>query len=103
MSKEIVLKVSADGKDIKLLYFDDAPIRDLGSYSITRASHVRFDEKHQGWRVHVIQPSGKEVPIAGFFKNRAAAIDYEIEVLQKSLFNDPEFVDSMFLQAQAQA
>lgn len=97
--KEIVVKISVDGKDLKLLYFDDAPVLDLGSYSITRASHVRFDEADQKWYVHVINPNGTEKRLDLGFVRRADAIDFEIEHLQASLMHDPSFADAMFPQA----
>ncbi len=53
----IKLRIAEDGV-VSGLWSDEIDWRDLGRLRITRASHVEFDEKAQGWTVQIGHPRG---------------------------------------------
>ena len=97
--KEIVLKISPDGKEVIFLYSDGMidTLGDMGTVKVMRASNVRFDEKDQMWKVYIINDDGTEQLVPKVqFKHRKDAIDFEIDVLQKLLKENSEAVNQLF-------
>jgi len=83
--RELVIKVSPDGKTVMFLYMDQHPALGLGKLEVQRASNVRFDPVDQRWRVYICRDDGSEYAWPGAFVNRGEAIDCEIDILQAKL------------------
>jgi hypothetical protein len=83
MNSKKVVKISSDGLSVRGLHTD--VLVGLGSQSVTRASHVEFDDGHEKWliRMAVGEEAGKTLKQR--FDRRDEAIKAEIEFLNESL------------------
>ena len=66
---------------IRLLYTDTLPLERLGPITVTRASHVEFDEDRQGWTVTLAD--GTQLP--GCWPKRSEALAAEVEAVNARL------------------
>lgn len=80
--RELVLKISSDGKDVVSLFSEALPIDFLGPVNIVRATDVRFNNDYKKWEIFLIQ-EGRVLPDR--FARRSEAIDYEVEYLNERL------------------
>lgn len=88
------IRISPDGMEILLLYDDNLMME--GRKRVVRASHVKFHEEDQLWRVHELFADGSELKHEEGFESRHGAIAYEIGILETRLEQEPETVESMF-------
>lgn len=73
------MTISAGG-EVRALYSDRLPLREVGRLTVSRASNVEFDERAQEWVA--VTPDGREIARG---RDRDAVIRREVEVLQEAL------------------
>ena len=79
--RELVFRISPDGKQVVSLYSDALNLLKHGQAQVVRATDVFFDEEVQKWRVNVF---GAGI-LKEAFGRREDAIAYETEVLNRLL------------------
>jgi hypothetical protein len=87
--QETVVKVTKGG-EVYFLYNDGSPLIQLGSCAMQRASNVVWNEKEQGWEVIFNIPTNGEIqkiPNGTIFKDRSEAVQFEVKLLSKYLFD----------------
>lgn len=80
--RELVLKISPDGKDVVSLFSEVFPVGFLGIVNITRATDVRFDNECGKWEIYIIQ---ERRVLPEKFTKRSEAIEHEVEYLNERL------------------
>ena len=84
-SKEKTILISPNG-DICFVYEDGHPGLDLGNARMERVSQVTWEEKTQLWAVTLLLGPNKGQTITDdSWKDRAAAIQWEIDYFNKNL------------------
>lgn len=78
--KDHVFMVDASG-DLDGLYTDIVDLRSLGTLNVERASHVEFDNEHQGWTVSFSDGQS----LCRVFTSRDEALAAEVVYLQSRL------------------
>ena len=81
MSIDMVIQIDKQG-NIKTLYRDGNPCRDMGIPKIHRASDVKFNNETQKWEIF---EHGNKIGKPHFYREHA--IQEEIEILENRLIN----------------
>lgn len=88
---EFTTRISPNGKEVLMLYYDDDPLMGLGGHKqVVRASNVRFDEDKQLWYVFERMPDGSEEKWPIGFAKRSDAIQCEIKMLEVRLVREDQ-------------
>ena len=69
------------GGIVRTLYTDRLPLARLGRLTVTRASHVEYDNARQGWTVELA--GGTHLP--GVWASREEALRAEAEAVARQL------------------
>lgn len=81
MSIDMVIRIDKEG-NIKTLYRDQNPCRDMGRPKIHRASDIKFDNEFQKWEIFEY---GKKIGHSHYYREHA--VKEEIEILENRLWN----------------
>ena len=78
---DMVIQITSNG-NIKTLYRDRSPVRDMGIPKIHRASNVKFNNDTQKWEIF---ENGMKIGNSHYYREHA--IKEEIEILENRLLN----------------
>lgn len=78
---DMVIQITPNG-DVKTLYRDRNPVRNMGIPKIHRASDVRFNDESQKWEIF---ENDKKIGNSHYFRENA--VKEEIEILENRLWN----------------
>lgn len=93
---EYTVLIEPEGNASFFLHRDNHPLFDQKAATIIRASNVRFDNDKKVWHVWECLPDGSEVKMSQGFTLRSKAIAYEIEVLEKKMAEEENYVQNLF-------
>lgn len=83
MNTRHVLRIDPDGT-LRTLWTDAIQLAEIGDLTVTRASHVEFDETHQEWTVELMDCT---YPGPARYRNqsRAACLAWERDYFNRQL------------------